>query len=185
MGRFTMMKGCARLSIVGLLAIAACDTGSVSGPGGGGAAPDAADRNTSLGILCNATFKTSGTFAQGATKPADDPSTCWPVGTWTFSATLDTNDCKTPPALLPSYAFKVEQTTDANGDPLRTYTYTTDPTTHYHLKVSGDGGGLCEGGLELFSPDGKQYWNFKPSLETGNVIDGFGEYSLYDSDQWN
>lgn len=168
--------------LIGLLGLGACDTGSV-GPGQGG--PDAnSGRDQPLGILCNATFKVTGTFAQSMAQPADVGG-CWPVGTWTFNATIDNNQCQTPPALLPQYQFKVDVMTDADGNTNYVDSYMTDPSAHYRLKVSGDGGGLCQGGLEIYSPDGKQLWNFKPSLEVGSVLDGFGEYALYDSDQWN
>jgi len=169
--------------LVGLLGFAACDLGGVSGPNGGG--PDASTgRDQPLGILCNATFKVTGTFQLGQAQPTDIGG-CWPVGTWTWTATMDTNQCQTPPAILPQYQFKVDVATDADGNYNYTDSYLTDPNAHYKLKVSGDGGGLCQGGLEIFSADGKQVWNMKPSLEVGNVLDGFGEYALYDSDQWN
>ncbi len=142
------------------------------------------DRDQVLGIECNATFKTTGTFVLGAPQPADVDG-CWPVGTWTFSATVDTNECGTPPALLPQYQFKVERLSDSLGDPVDAYTFLTEPSAHHRLKVSSGGGGLCEGGLEIFSEDGKQYWNFKPALEADLSIDGFGEYALYTTDQWN
>ena len=149
-------------------------------PGGG----SGSDRNQALDIQCNATFKTSGSFVLGAPQP-DDVGGCWPIGTWTFTATVDSNECATPPTLLPQYQFKVERLTDASGDPLDSYTFVTEPDVHHRLKVSSGGGGLCEGGLEIFSDDGKQYWNFKPALEADKSIDGFGEYALYNSDQWN
>lgn len=46
------------------------------------------------------------------------------------------------------------------------------------LKVTEGGGGECEGGLELFSTDGKSYWNLKPAL-TGTTITGFGDFKLF------
>lgn len=163
------------------LAIPACDLGGV---GAGG--PDAGtNRNSALGIICNATFKLTGSFSPSSTDPSGDPQNCWPYGNWTFTAAMNTDECQTPPTLLPQYQFTVSQTVDANGDTQDVYAFTSDPSSHYRLKVSGDGGGLCQGGLEIYSMDGKQYWDMKPSLETGNTVDGFGEYALYDSDQWN
>jgi|SRR5215510_1640904 len=179
----SMMRPARLVLSFALLAFAACDPGGVNGPDPGG--PDANNgRDQPLGIICNATFKTNGTFTLGQAQPAD-VSGCWPIGTWTFTVTLDTNQCQPPPTLLPSYSFQVDAVADVDGNLSYQYTYLTDPTSHFRLKVSGDGGGLCQGSLELYSPDGKQYWNLKPSLETGNVLDGFGEYALYDSDQWN
>lgn len=177
------MMGTLRLGLLlGLLATAACDTGSV-GPGAGG--PDAnLDRNTPLGIVCNATFKTQGTFAISLAQPANVGG-CWPIGTWTFTATMDTNECPNPPALLPQYQFKVDELTDADGNPYQVDTYLTDPSAHNRLKVTEGGDGLCEGSVELYSNDGLQYWNLKPELNADQSVTGFGEYALYNSDQWN
>jgi hypothetical protein len=160
------------LVLAGVLSTAAC----VSDP----------PTNTNMnGIVCQSTFKVTGSFAVGQTQPADVFG-CWPIGTWTFTATMDTNGCATAPALLPSYSFKGVQTVDANGDPLQTFTYLTDPATHSRVKVSEIGGSRCEAGVELFSPDGLQYWNFKPTLEADKTtVDGFGEYALYMTNQWN
>jgi len=182
-----MMRVASRALLLGLLAVVACDPGGVDGGGGpnpGG--PDANDgRDMPLGIVCNATFKTQGSFVQSMAQPADI-SGCWPIGTWTFTATVDSNKCPTAPSVLPSYEFKVDWVVDADGNGDYTYTVNLpDPALHYRVHVSGDGGGLCQGGFEIFSADGKQMWNMKPSLETGNVLDGFGEYALYNTDQWN
>ena len=152
--------------------------------GVGGASPDGADRNAQLGIVCNASFKTQGTFAIGSPQPAGVQG-CWPIGVWTFTATMNTNECPTAPALQAQYQFKAEEIPDNNGDPVQTFTYLTEPAAHYRLKVSSGGGGLCEGGLQIYSPDGLQFWNMKPSLNADGSLTGFGEYSLYKTDQWN
>ena len=175
------MTGAIRIGVVtAILGLAACDTGSVGNDG-----PDA---NTSpdqaLGIVCNTTYKLSGSFVQTESQPSDAVG-CWPVGTWTFTAAMDTNQCNPAPMILPQYQITVGETSDVDGEYDWTYSFTTDTTAHTLLKVSGDGGGICQGGFEVFSNDGKQVWNMKPSLETGNVLDGFGEYALYDTDQWN
>jgi hypothetical protein len=179
------MMGTLRLGLLfGLVTTAACDLGGVSGPGGSGG-PDAdLGRDRPLGIVCNATMKTQGTFTISTPQPADYTG-CWPIGTWSFTATLDTNECATPPAMLPKYEFKVEEVVDADGNSQQTYTYLTDPAAHHRLKVSQGGSGLCEGGLEIYSNDGKQYWNLKPELNADQSMTGFGEYALYSTDQWN
>ena len=177
------MQGALRLGAIAfVLGLGACDTGAV-GPGGPG--PGGPDSQVNpVGVLCMATFKVSGTYVQSEAQPTEVTG-CWPVGSWTFNATMDTNMCQTAPSVLPSYQFTVGETMDVDGNYDYTYQFNTDPTAHTIMKVSGDGGGLCQGGFEIFSPDGKQIWNMKPSLETGNVLDGFGEYALYDADQWN
>lgn len=163
--------------LLSLAATAGCALDEI--PGGGSGSND-----LQAGVQCTASFKTSGTFAQSQAKP-DTVSGCWPVGTWTFTATIDSNECGTPPALLPQYQFKVERLVDGDGDPQETYTYLTDPSSHYRLKVSEGGNGDCEGQLEIFSADGKQWWNLKPELMPDLSVQGFGDYALYDSDQWN
>jgi hypothetical protein len=137
------------------------------------------------GIVCTATAKVTGSFTLGQPQPADVFG-CWPIGTWTFTATVDSNMCAAAPTVLSQYQFKGVETTDTNGDPLQTFTYLTDPATHNHVKVSEIGGSRCQAGVELYSPDGTQYWNFKPTLQADKAtVDGFGEFTLYQVDQWN
>ena len=171
-----MMESLRFGALLAVLAASGCTLGD--GPTGG-----IDDRDDVLGIECNATFETSGTFA-GEPQP-DDIDGCWPVGTWTFTASMDSNECATPPALQEEYEFVVEDLIDEQGNEQRTYMYLTEPTANYRLKVTSGGGGLCEGGLEIFSEDGKQFWNFKPALNADASITGFGEYALYREDQWN
>jgi hypothetical protein len=148
------------------------------------------DRNEALGILCNAEFNVTGTFTAGTpARPPEVPTGCWPVGTWTFTASQRANDCDPAPVqLATSYSFRVDRA--VNPDPTQdigyeeSYTYLGDASNFYRLKVTEGGGGECEGGLELFSDDGTEFWNLKPML-TGTVIDGFAEYSKYDTDQRN
>jgi hypothetical protein len=143
-----------------------------------------------MGTVCSDTGNTcSGTCPGGATCAAVQPATalgCYPIGTWTFTATLTgTEACAAPVQLLPSYTVVLTQISDQQGDPVQIATYTTDPTTHSRTKVSSGGSGLCEGDFELFSPDGTQQWNFTPDLNADNSITGQGLYRLYTSDQWD
>ncbi len=161
--------------------VAACGVGDPAGP-----PPESDERNDVLGILCNAEYDVAGTFTPGTpTRPAEIPTGCWPVGTWTFTATMRSNECAAPPSQLATqYAFRVDRTPDAtNGGWEETYTYLGTGMAH-RLKVSEGGGGECEGGLELYSTDGTEWWNLKPAL-TGTTIDGFAEYSKYAEDQRN
>jgi hypothetical protein len=91
-------------------------------------------------VRCSAGFQISGSFA-GAARPTDVAG-CWPVGTWTFTATLDSaaevldingdgtgERCgavagTTPPALEASYSFTVTHAEDTDaGGTVETYAY--------------------------------------------------------------
>lgn len=145
------------------------------------------DRNVNLGIDCNATFTTTGTWtASTPTRPAAVPTGCWPVGTWTFTAKVDTNECAAAPALLPTYSFKVDRA--VNSDPnmdigyVESYTWLGDKALLFKLAVTEVGNG-CEGGLELYSVDGMEYWNMKPLLQDDGKVAGFGEYARFKKSQ--
>lgn len=165
--------------LLGLGFVGAC---SVGGDDGGDVLTGIEDRDEALGIVCNATFKVTGSFAAGTpARPAEVPTGCWPVGTWTFSASIDTNECATPPALATTYAFRVDRVDEGEGY-VESYTYMGDQAMLFKVGVSEGGSLECSGGLELFSPDGLQYWNFKP-MQGGTTIEGFGEYAQYETSQ--
>jgi len=160
------------------------------------------DRNDKLGIICNASFKMSGTFTPVAAgspgaRPID-PDTmmpltgCWPVGTWTFTAAMDTNECTTTPAVIPQYSFRVDRAEGADMQGLvDSYTNLTSiGDLQWHLAVSSNGQG-CEGSFEFGSPDGKQYWNMQPVLinplsgaAPTTQITGSGDYSMFTTESW-
>ncbi len=165
--------------VLSSLVVGACGVGEE--------AADTDDRDEKLGIICNATFTTAGTFTPAAPmRPATVPTGCWPVGTWTFTAKLDDNECAKAPSVLPQYSFKVDRA--VNPDPAKdigyeeSYTYLGDQASLYRLLVSESGSG-CEGNLELYSADGKEYWNLKPLLEDNGTIGGFAEYAMFGSNQ--
>ncbi len=139
-----------------------------------------------LGRVCGSTFSITGSYQQSLAQPADVEG-CWGVGTWTFSAKVESNDCTSAPAVLPMYQFKVDETTDADGNPDQTFTYMTDPSVHNRVKISGNGIG-CEGELDLFSADGTQVYILKPELPkdaaNGAALSGDGEFWIYKTDQW-
>ena len=151
------------------------------------------------GEICNATLAiTNGTFAPGTTPRPTDPDTglpitgCWPVGTWTFSASVASNMCQTTPAVLQSYSFKVERVpvdpTDPNSDTMQKLTNLTTVTggMQWHLAVSSNGQG-CEANFELGSMDGTQYWNMQPTLAKdpgATTLGGGGDYTLYKVNGW-
>jgi len=148
------------------------------------------------GEICSATLAiTNGTFAPGTTPRPTDPDTglpitgCWPVGTWTFSATVDSNMCQTTPAVLPSYSFKVERmpAPDGGSDTVQVITNLTSVgSMQFHLKVSENGQG-CEADFELGSADGTHYWNMQPTLAKDpgvTTLAGGGDYVLYKGNGW-
>lgn len=148
------------------------------------------------GEVCTGTFQLSGTFTLGTPRPTDPdtgaPQTgCWPVGTWTFSATVGSSECNPAPTVLGSYSFKVGLTpvdpADPNSEMMQTLTDQTGATgMRTHLKMVANGQG-CEGLFELGSADGKQYWAMQPTLSkdpAATMIAGSGDYTLYKVDGW-
>ena len=160
---------------------------------------------------CKAAGTTTGTWTQSLVDPdldgdgQPDILGCWDAGVWSFSATIVTSDCATAPVMLPTYKFSstyqitpagcTPGSKDANGNPLcelssEMYAYMTDPAQHAHVKTTSGGGGICEGELELFSPDGKKVWTFAPVLsaysadKTTGTVGGQWEYAEYADDQW-
>jgi hypothetical protein len=130
--------------------------------------------------ICEAMLALSGSFAPSTPKP-DDVAGCWPVGRWTFSATVEMNSCEQPPKLEPQYQFDVVR----DAEDVETYAYFTDPADERaFIKVTSGGGGLCEGGLLIYSDDGKEILNLKPALQADQTLNGFGEYDVYQCDQF-
>lgn len=177
-----------------LIATTACGVGGDDGGGfTGGTDPKP-------GLVCSASFKLNGTFtavpagSPGA-RPQDpeDPtkplSGCWPVGTWTFTAAVDTNECPSKPAVLSSYSFRVDRMEGADMQgPDDTYTnMTAVGGLKWHLSVASNGQG-CEGNFEFGSADGKEYWNMKPVLPNPPAdptkLIGNGDYDQYNVDAW-
>ena len=75
-----------------------------------------------LGRICTQDIVTTGSFVQSKAAPPNEDGTpytgCWPIGTWTFTASYGAGgNCETKPALLPQYQFKVEEMLDADGIP--------------------------------------------------------------------
>ena len=184
--------------------------------------PEPGDPNPNR-LKCSAALRTTGTFQESTTNPrpndplgpdgeegtADDNTTklqgCWPVGTWTFTATVDdtvevvdiTGDgigdrCgelsgTQPPTLESSYSFKVDRVDDPDSDGLlETYTYLGSSPNFFSVKISEGGGGDCEGIMEFKSSDDKQWWTLNPNICTSdncappsNNITGSGDFTFY------
>jgi hypothetical protein len=142
-----------------------------------------------LGRICTAQLSTAGSFVQSKTPPVNPedgtPYTgCWPIGTWTFTAAMVSNECETPPVLLQQYEFRVDEMTDMDGNPYQVNTIMQPTEMRSRVKVSQGGDGLCEGEVNLFSADGKEVWILKPELYADNHLGGNGEYQLHHDDQW-
>jgi hypothetical protein len=141
---------------------------------------------------CEETYSLRGTWTAGTpVRDSSAPTGCWPVGTWTFTPTLDrtrevgdyNGDGKadrcgdvtgtTAPTVAASYSFRVNRVDDGSGW-VDSYTYLGSHTApEVRVEVSGDGGGECEGDVELI--DGEKVWNFK-AAQTGATIVGYGEF---------
>lgn len=171
----TLKAGTCVLGFVALLG--ACGVGDESGPND--------DPDTVLGAKCRAHYNLSGSWvAEAPTRPADVGG-CWPVGTWTFTAQQTDNECGYTPELKPSYSFRVMRTEAGDGTGLEeTYAYLTEPSIMYRLKVTEGGALDCSGDLELFSGDGMKVFNLKPSQRDATIA-GLGEFTEYDSNQWD
>jgi hypothetical protein len=148
---------------------------------------DAPPLNNTNGQQCMDPLTISGTFVQSTPPPVEDGSAitgCWPIGTWTFAATLTgTNTCSDTPMIAASYSFTGTEGTDEDGDPTESFAY-SDPSALAIVKVTAAGNGDCEGELDLFSTDGLKEWNFTPWLNPDNSINGEGFYAEWGSNQW-
>ena len=131
-----------------------------------------------LGIECEAELAVEGTFTPSAAQPTDVFG-CWPVGTWRFDATVVSNGCATAPTLDDEYV--VEVTRDA--EEIMHYSFASHASADVGMKVTSGGGGICEGGFEIFGADGKTLINFKPAL-LGGEITGQGDYVVYKQVRW-
>jgi hypothetical protein len=152
--------------------------------------------------VCSSTLAITGTFTIGAAVPDEvnndtqlppgdgmpDFTGCWPTGTWLFNLAVGENSCETPPVPLAEYRFRTDYVDDAMGEPQYEYTLLAPQlTTNFRLKVSSGGGGLCEGILEIYSPDGLESWNLHPALNSFNMsgpLSGEGEYALWTESQY-
>jgi hypothetical protein len=157
-----------------------CAVGTLVGCVSSPADSDLEDRKAQLGIVCEAQVAISG-HVQAAPRRPSDVFGCWPVGTWSFSAAVQSSDCASTPALEPSYAFSVAR----DADQVETYRFLTDPARDgVKLKVTSGGSGLCEGGVMIWSADKKTLVNLKPTLNADGTIAGNGEIELYAAPQF-
>ena len=179
-----------------------------------GVGDDTTPPNDMTDRMCQATGTVTGTWTQNMVDPdldgdcEPDMLGSWDAGVWSFSVAVVANNCTTAPTPLPNYKFSttyaitpagcMQPATCTQGFKLTTpacelsaasFSYTTDPSVHTHVKTSA-GGGIREGTLELFSPDGLQVWTMKPTLSaysadmlTGTITGQF-EFATFPTDQW-
>ncbi|HEU0029561.1 MAG TPA: hypothetical protein VFQ53_02935 [Kofleriaceae bacterium] len=179
-------------SLISSLLVMAVGCG-VGDDDGGGGDPDPNPNR----LKCTAAFTLSGTFTEGSPARPVGQGGCWPVGTWTFTATVNntadvldiTGDGQgdrcgevsgtTPPTVESSYSFQVNRVEDPSMDGLvESYNYLGSSPDFLRVHVSEGGAGDCEGTMEFVSQDAKQWWIFKPD-QAGTTINGSGEYNLY------
>lgn len=167
------MKLLEGMLVASILVVAACDTG-VAGDDTAGDDQDS--------ITCSASLALTGSFVISDPLPVGR-SGCWPIGTWTFSATVVDNSCPTAPDFLPSYVFVASRDLSAT-DPDYTWLFdVTTPNDQYSWAgVSAGGVGLCEGMVMVYSDDGKNVWNMHPELYADNTLSGIGDYEMHTSD---
>lgn len=171
-----------------LLAIVACLGCGV------GDDPTGPDPNPNR-VRCSGAFTTMGLFVEAVLRPLiDDPidprngfaiQGCWPVGTWTFTATIDAvaevpdidgdligdrcgDDGTTPPTVDAEYKFRVERVIDANGEPVDQTTYLGTSPDFFKVKISEGGDGDCQGVMEMVSADKTKWWGLNPTICTSD-----------------
>ena len=148
--------------------------------------------------ICTATLALTGTFMMSAAAPDEvnndtrlppadgmpDVTGCWPTGVWTFTAAVTENTCATPPVPEPQYRFTGTFIADSMMEG-PTYDFALNApalTENYRLKVSSGGGGLCEGGIEIYTDGATKAWILHPTLNVFNMsgpLAGVGEYAEY------
>jgi hypothetical protein len=142
----------------------------------GGALSTEEQVRNELGIQCEAKLAIEGRFEASQTQPSDIFG-CWPVGVWTFKATVVENGCPNDPLLEEEYVFEVTR----DVEEVMHYQYVNDPSfENVRMKVTSGGSGLCEGGFEVFTPDATILTNLKPNLMPDGTLTGQGEYIVYD-----
>jgi hypothetical protein len=179
-------------AVASLLLFAACGVGD-DGTDPVNPNPTAAER------LCSDTFELSGTFTLGMPSPDNvnnetqvapgdgipDIQGCWPTGTWRFTLASTGGDCSPAPTVPTSVEFRVDFINDP-VEPGYSEVLVAPVSEHHRVHVSQGGGGLCEGGIELYSTDGKEVYILNPTLNVFNQngpLGGSGEFSRFSKNQ--
>lgn len=171
---------------LGLLSLGACGLDGVDDGGSDGDNPlripadDPAidERLDALDIACESTLNVTGTYAPGALPP-DDHNGCWPVGTWTVTATVDRLGCTTQPELPADHVYDI--TYDDETTTINVLWANNPDDERVNLKISTAGDGLCHGSMEHFGLD-NSVWALHPTLQADGTLSGNGTYSVYNED---
>ncbi len=178
-------------AVASLMLLAACGVGDDG--------TDPVTNPTAAERLCTDTYTLAGTFTLGMPSPDNvnnetqeapgdgvpDIQGCWPTGAWSFTLTSTGGDCAPEPTVPTSVQFRVDFIADPI-EPGYEEVLVAPVTEHHRVHVSQGGGGLCEGGIELFSTDGKEVFNLHPTLDTFNQngpLGGSGEFSRFSKNQ--
>jgi hypothetical protein len=183
-----------RSSVLGgfaALAFAACAVGNVppgTDPGDGpqriASSEEGVDeRLDGLDIICESTMLVTGTYVAGAPQPPEVLG-CWPVGTWTVSATIDRLGCDPQPmftdgVFTETYSYEVVY--DAEESFIQVG-FLNDPSDErVNLKISTEGDSLCHGAMDHFNLDGTVI-GFRPTLQLDGTLSGIGTYTVHKDD---
>jgi hypothetical protein len=132
-----------------------------------------------LGIICESTLNVTGSYVVGDAQPSDFLG-CWPVGRWTFTASIDFQGCSPQPQITEEFVYDVTMDDDSN----QIIVYTTDPDNErVSFKVSSEGDGLCHGLFDHYYTDGTVL-TFRPTKQEDGSLVGFGAYSVFAEDPW-
>lgn len=137
------------------------------------------------GMQCSTALTLSGTFTPDGSRPAAYDG-CWGAGNWTFTASIMSNTCSSPPMLSPMYQFTAASEPDMNGDPIVDKFTLVDPdgsSVMNIVKITQLASTTCEGEVDICSDDGKQVFELRPDLTevSGNGITGQGEFLIYNT----
>jgi hypothetical protein len=175
-----------------LLLLGGCLVGDGSVDDGDQTPTGPSDPSNPNSVKCSAGFKTTGSFSQSEVRPTVQGEViggCWPVGTWTFTATVDDtfpaldidgdgvgDRCgvvpgTSVPTVESSYSFTVTHAEDMDaGGTVESYTYNGSSPNFFAVKVTEGGGGDCEGGMEFTNADRTQWWTLNPTICTSDEI---------------
>lgn len=103
-------------------------------------------------------------------------ATADPTYTLVVTRIVEPSPTPDPEVLIEDY--KLEGQTESGGNRM------WNGKVLARMKVTEGGGGECSGAVELYSTDGKQYWNMRPDLSSdGTTLTGFGQYMAYEESQ--
>jgi hypothetical protein len=188
----------ASLSLAGCCAFlflassAACGVGGVDGGGGmtgdgpvriPADDPSIDDRLDALEIICESTLNVTGTFVESLAQP-EGYMGCWPVGTWSVTATVDRLGCDPQPEVTENFVYEVTFDEEASTHNVAFTGNGMAPNDdRVNLKISTAGDSLCHGSMDHYAIDGT-VWGFRPTLQLDGTLLGIGTYSVFEEDSF-